>query len=192
MIKDFVTYLKQEKYSLVEAWTKKFNETTSIYEKINIDQLIESTSTAFDAFCDTIENNDFNPMRKFIESITKDGKFKGISFAETQQAFSSVTYILFPLLTKRYHGDDLLTILIRVNHVIDMIIFHLSQYFQESHTRTLKSYANKLEDEVKKRTTELEESRNNYQILFEEIGDGCFVNQGGRIVFANKAFCEMH
>jgi PAS domain S-box-containing protein len=73
-----------------------------------------------------------------------------------------------------------------------MIIFYLSRYFQESHAQKLENYANALEEEVKKRTTQLEESRSNYQILFEEISDGCFVNQGGRIVFANKAFCEMH
>jgi PAS domain S-box-containing protein len=192
MIKDFVTYLKQEKSSLVQAWIEKFNETTSGYYEINLDQLIGSTSAAFDAFCDTIENNDFNPMKAYLENMTKDGKFKGISFAETQQAFRNVTYILFPVLTKRYHGDNLLAILIRVNHVIDMIIFYLSRYFQESHAQKLKNYANKLEEEVKKRTIQLEESRKNYQILFEEITDGCFVNQGGRIVFANKAFCEMH
>lgn len=192
MIKDFVAYLKQERSSLVQAWIKEFNETTSGYYKIDLDQLTGSTSAAFDAFCDTIENNDFNLMEAYLERMTKDGKFKGISFAETQQAFRNVTYILFPILTKRYHGDNLLTILIRVNHVIDMIIFYLNRYFQESHAQKLKNYANKLEEEVKKRTLELEESRSNYQILFEEISDGCFVNQGGRIVFANKAFCEMH
>jgi len=192
MIKDFVTYLKQEKSSLVQAWIEKFNETTSELYKINLDQLVGSTSAAFDAFCDTVENDDFNPMKAYLEHMTKDGQFKGISFAETQQAFRNVTYILFPVLTNRYQGDNLLTILVRVNHVIDMIIFYLSRYFQESHAQKLKNYANELEEEVKKRTTQLEESRSNYQILFEEITDGCFVNQGGRIVFANKAFCEMH
>lgn len=192
MIEDFVAYLKQEKSSLVEAWIKKFNETTSGYYKINLDQLTGSTSAAFDAFCDTIENDDFNLMKAYLERMTKHGKFQGISFAETQQAFRNVTYILFPVLTKRYHGDNLLTILTRVNHVVDMIIFYLNRYFQESHAQKLQDYANRLEEEVKKRTLELEESRSNYQILFEEISDGCFVNQGGRIVFANKAFCEMH
>ena len=192
MIKDFVTYLKQEKPSLVRAWIEKFNETTSGYYKKNLDQLVGSTSAAFDALCDTIENNDFNPMKAYLERMTKDGKFKGISFAETQQAFRNIIYILFPTLTKRYHGDNLLTVLTRINHVIDMIIFYLSRYFQESHAQKLKNYANELEEEVKKRTTQLEESRSNYQILFEEISDGCFVNQGGRIVFANKSFCEMH
>jgi PAS domain S-box-containing protein len=192
MIKEFVAYLKQEKSSLVQAWIEKFDETTSGPYKIHLDQLIGPTSAAFDAFCDTIENNDFNPMKAYLESMTEDGKFKGISFAETQQAFRNVTYILFPVLTKRYHGDNLLTILIRINHVIDKIISYLCRYFQESHAQKLKNYTNELKEEVKKRTTQLEESRSNYQILFEEISDGCFVNQGGRIVFANKAFCEMH
>ena len=29
-------------------------------------------------------------------------------------------------------------------------------------------------------------------MLVEEINDGYFVNQNGRIVFANRAFCDMH
>jgi PAS domain S-box-containing protein len=192
MIKDFVMYLRQERSSLEQAWIKKSYETTAEYYKMDVDQLTASTSAAFDAFCDTIEHDDFNYMKAYLERMTKGGKFRGISFAETQQTFRDFTYILFPVLTKRYHGDDLLNILTRVNHIIDMIIFYLSCYFQESQGEKLKNYANKLEEEAKKRTLELEESRSNYQILFEEISDGCFVNQGGQIVFANKAFCEMH
>jgi PAS domain S-box-containing protein len=119
-------------------------------------------------------------------------RFAGVSFAESQQTFSAVRYILFPSIIEKYRNGDLLSVLNRVNRAIDMIIFHFGDYFRKSHAEKLKSHANKLEEEVEKRTIELDESRRNYQILFEEITDGCFVNQGGRIVFANKAFCDMH
>ena len=43
-----------------------------------------------------------------------------------------------------------------------------------------------------KRTSELAESEANYRVLVEDINDGYFVNQNGIIVFANKAFCDLH
>jgi PAS domain S-box-containing protein len=45
---------------------------------------------------------------------------------------------------------------------------------------------------VEKRTRELAESEAKYRMLVEEINDGYFVGRKGRIVFANKAFCDMH
>lgn len=192
MIKDFLEYLKQNKSSLVMEWVEKFIEFSPTYQRMNTDEIIELSSTTFDTFCNLLENDDFDPMRLLLERMTKAQLFPGISVTDSQQAFSNLRYILFPIVLKKYHGDDLLTISARVNHAIDMIISHFSIYFQKKHDLKLKSYTTRLEEEVKKRTLELEESRSNYQILFEEISDGCFVNQGGRIVFANKAFCEMH
>jgi PAS domain S-box-containing protein len=131
-------------------------------------------------------------LRVLLEEMIMERRFPGVSFAESQQAFSAVRYILFPTIIEKYQDGDLLAVLNRVNRAIDMIIFHFGDYFRKSHAEKLKSHADKLEEEVQKRTLELDESRRNYQILFEEITDGCFVNQGGRIVFANKAFCDMH
>ena len=192
MIKDFLEYLKQNKSSLVMEWVEKFVEFSPTYQRMNTDEIIELSSVTFDTFCNLLENDDFDPMRLLLERMTKAQRFPGISVTDSQQAFSNLRYILFPIVLKKYHGNDLLTISARVNHAIDMIISHFSNYFQKKHDLKLKSYTTRLEEEVKKRTLELEESRRNYQILFEEISDGCFVNQGGQIVFANRAFCEMH
>ena len=189
---DFLEYLRAHKSSLLDEWANKFGELSPAYEKIDHKRWNESSSAVFDAFCRILENNDFEPMRRLLEDMTVTHRFPGVSFKESQQAFSAVRYVLFPILIGKYQGDEFLNILFRINHAIDRIIFHFSDYFQKAHENKLKIYTNELEGEVKKRTLELEESRKNYQILFEEISDGCFVNQGGRIVFANKAFCEMH
>ena len=189
---DFLEHLRENKSTLIYEWAHKFSELSLAYEKIDPKRWYESSSAVFDAFCRILENNDFEPMRRLLEEMTSTHRFPGISFKESQQSFSAIRYVFFPILIGKYQGDEFLNILFQINHAIDRIIFHFSDYFQKAHEKKLKIYTDELEGEVKKRTLELEESRSNYQILFEEISDGCFVNQGGRIVFANKAFCEMH
>ena len=189
---DFLAYLRTNKDDLLKAWRDELREISPAYGKIDPHNFTDSASTVFDAFCHILERGDFEPLRVLLEEMIMERRFPGVSFAESQQAFSAVRYILFPTIIEKYQDGDLLAVLNRVNRAIDMIIFHFGDYFRKSHAEKLKSYANKLEEEVQKRTLELDESRRNYQILFEEITDGCFVNQGGRIVFANKAFCDMH
>jgi PAS domain S-box-containing protein len=189
---DFLEHLRENKSTLLDEWAHKFGELSLAYEKIDRKRWDKSSSAVFDAFCRILEYNDFEPMRRLLEEMTATHRFPGISFKESQQSFSAIRYVLFPILIGKYQGDEFLNILFRINHAIDRIIFHFSDYFQKAHENKLKIYTDELEGEVEKRTLELEESRKNYQILFEEISDGCFVNQGGRIVFANKAFCEMH
>ena len=189
---DFLAYLRTNKDDLLKAWRHELREISPAYGEIDPHNFTDSASTVFDAFCHILGRGDFEPLRVLLEEMIMERRFPGVSFAESQQAFSAVRYILFPTIIEKYQDGDLLAVLNRVNRAIDMIIFHFGDYFRKSHAEKLKSYANKLEEEVQKRTLELDESRRNYQILFEEITDGCFVNQGGRIVFANKAFCDMH
>ncbi len=193
-IDSFISYLRQNKVSLSKKWALSATGISKGYNEIEIDDLTHSASKAYDAFLEILENNDFKPMSDYIEWLTRRRKHQGITFTEIQQAFSNLRYILSPIITNFYQQNPILLtqVLDRVSKVIDLTIFRFSEYFQKSHQRELKKHANKLELEVKQRTKELEESRKNYQILFEEISDGCFVNQDGRIVFANKAFCEMH
>ena len=176
----------------MEAWGKKVHTITPAYENIDIRNFNESASAFLDVFCITIQDNDFEPMRQLLEKMVAEHHFPRMSFAQSQQAFSALRYVLFPILIESYQGKDLLELLNHINQMIDRVVFHFSDLFQRSRSDKLKTYADKLEEEVEKRTLELEESRRNYQILFEEINDGCFVNQGGKIVFANKAFCDMH
>jgi len=191
MINDFLEYLKKNKSSLVNEWVAKVVEINPACHQI-YDESVGLSSKIFDSFCNLLESNDFEPMKSLLGHMKKGHKFSKMTFLENQQWFGSFRYILLPTLIKRYRDEDLLTILSRVNHVIDMIIFYFSDHYQKDYERSFKAYTKQLEKEVKRQTLELNESRSNYQILFEEISDGCFVNQGGRIVFANKVFCEMH
>jgi len=192
MIQTFLVFLRENKPTLLQAWRGKLDAIIPTHEKVEFRNFDESASAVLDAFCSTFQNNDFGPMRRLLEKMVAEYRFPGMSFSQSQQAFSALRYVLFPILIERHEGEDLLELLNHINQIIDRIVFHFSDLFQRSHADKLKTYMGKLEEEVEKRTLELEESRRNYQILFEEINDGCFVNQGGKIVFANKAFCDMH
>ena len=192
MMQDFVDYLKDRKRELLAEWAEKLCSMGPARKKIDPRELEEPSSAVFDAICLCIEKDDFEPLRSLLGEMIPARLFPEIFFMESQQAFSTLRNILFPLIIERYERDDLLQVLSCVNRSIDMIIIHFCNYIGKRHADKLKTYTGKLEEEVKKRTLELEESRKNYKILFEEISDGCFVNQEGRIVFANKPFCEMH
>jgi PAS domain S-box-containing protein len=79
-----------------------------------------------------------------------------------------------------------------LNHGLFYTITRFSDYFQAMHERQIRQYARDLEKEVEERTRELSESEAKYRILVEEINDGYFVNKNGRLIFVNRAFCEMH
>lgn len=186
-------YLKRNKAFLVKKWAAKVKEDNHLYDTLLNSNLRNLASKVFDGICYAIENND-SEVNKYIQHLIRPHKFQGFSLTDTQKLFNEFRYILLPIILKKCNGSRLSEAIIRANRAIDSIIFHLGDCFQESyeHQKDTKSHVSGPEIEVQKRTRELEESRKNYHILLEEMSDGCFVNQEGRIVFANKTFCEMH
>lgn len=192
IIEEFLTSLKKNRNSIIREWAIRARKISPTYNKITMSKLIESAAIGFEVFYSIAAGDDYNSIDNYIEVLTRNCKSQGLSLSELQQSFGNLRYILFPIIVERYDSGKLLEVLARINRDIDLIIFRISDCCQKNYDQELKDYAHKLEMEVQKRTRELEESRRNYQILFEEISDGCFVNKGGKIVFANKAFCEMH
>ena len=45
---------------------------------------------------------------------------------------------------------------------------------------------------VEERTKEIAESEDKYRTLVEEMRDGYCVNEGGKIIYANRSYCEMY
>jgi PAS domain S-box-containing protein len=184
--------LKRNKPMLVRRWAAETGMVKPGYVNLNNEDIEVGASSAFDAFCDIIEKDDYENMDKFIRWVTEKRRSQNISFTEIQRGFSNFRYILAPIILKMYKGDELRKVLDFVERMIDSVIFRFSDFFKSIHEQALENYANDLDKEVKTRTNELEESRKNYQILIEGISNGCFVCQEGKMVFANKAFCEMH
>jgi PAS domain S-box-containing protein len=192
MIEHFLDQLNNDRLTISKQWAYQVSQISSSYQKIDIADLEHSAYDAFGSFLEIIRNNDFKPVDRYIAWLTTTRTGQGISFTELQEAFSTLRYIMFDILADKMDQKEFQKLMARINRAIDWIVFRFSQYFKEVHELKLRDYANSLEDKVKQRTLELEESKKSYQVLFEEISDGCFVWQNGNIVIANKGFCEMH
>ena len=184
--------LEKSRAAIAEAWAFQVSQISSSYEKLDLRELESSAVDAFDTFMEIIVHNDFGPVDRYIEWLTRTRTVQGISFTELQEAFSKLRYIIFEIICENMANKDIEKLMSRVSQAIDWIVFRFSLFFKEIHEQKLRDYAAGLEDEVVKQNRELEESKRNYQVLFEEISDGCFVWQNGRIILANKGFCEMH
>jgi len=177
IVEDFLNCVKKNRNTIIRKLAISAREISSTYNKITMSNLIESAAIAFEIFYSSSTGDDYNSIDNYIEALITNCKSKGLSLTELQQSFSNLRYVLFPIIVERYESNKIPEILAHINREID---------------QEIKDHAHKLKIEVQKRTSELEESRRNYQILFEEISDGCFVNKKGKIIFANKTFCEMH
>jgi PAS domain-containing protein len=157
------------------------------------EELFVTVSTAYDAAYAVLVKSDYSKIDQHIEWITKVRIEGGFSLSEVQNAYELYRTVLTPVLVKELEGAKLLDALKRMNACLFNTIKEFSNYFQSIHEKEIRHHAENLERDVEKRTGELAESESKYRILVEEINDGYFVvNQNGRIVFANKEFCNLH
>lgn len=192
MLQEFIVYLRENRALMAKAWAENYAQMGLDDQELDLEAWNETAMLALDALSDFLENGNFGKVEKLLEELTATQSLPGMSFSQSQRAFTSVRYALLPVVVDMYQGPELIHVLCQVNQAIDQMVLYFGDFYRERIKEKFRSYAESLERQVQERTSELEESRSNYEILFEEISDGCFVNQGGRIVVANKAFCEMH
>ncbi|MGD8386205.1 MAG: ATP-binding protein [Desulfobacteraceae bacterium] len=192
MIHEVLDRLDRDRGSISKEWARQVSLISSAYSRLDIEDLERSADRAFLSVLPILRSNDFEHIDQYIQWLTRKRTEQGISFTELQQAFSKLRYILYDSIGTRVENPDFLEMVSRINQAVDWIVFRFSLYFKEHQEQKLRGYANSLEHKVRKRTAELEESKRNYQVLFDEISDGCFVWQNGHIILANKGFCEMH
>jgi PAS domain S-box-containing protein len=155
-------------------------------------ELLLLTAEATDANYEALINKDFSKLDSFIEKITKLRLESGFTLSEVQKAFDLYRVIVAPIIAKKIGGIALSRAIARLNYCLSYTITRFSDYFQSLHEKAVRDYAQTLEIEVAERTRELSESEAKYRVLVEDINDGYFINHEGKIVFANRAFCEMH
>lgn len=184
-----------EKYreSIIEAWIESLHSGWSErYKRRPHDELRITVTAAYDAGHAVLIHNDFSKIDCHIEWITKTRLEGGFSLSEVQNAYELYRTLLLPVLLKELKGVRLKQALEQLNRCLFYTITRYSNYFQSLHETEIKNHAVRLEHEVDNRTKQLAESEAKYRVLVEEINDGYFVNQDGSIVFANRAFCDIH
>lgn len=178
---------------IIDEWVRRLHGSVSgRYSERPLEELFVTVSKANAGSHAVLVHNDYSLIDRHIEWITRLRLDGGFSLSEVQNAYELYRTILVPILLKELSGDELLRTISKLNECLFYTITRFSNYFQSLHEEQIQMHARGLQREVEKRTRELAESESKYRVLVEEINDGYFVNQNGRIVFANKAFCDLH
>jgi PAS domain S-box-containing protein len=185
--------LQSYRKPIIEEWIYRLHEEVSRhYSQRPLKELYVTVSRAYDASVAVLLHNDYSLIDAHIEWIGRIRLEGGFSLSDVQNAYELCRTVLVPVLVKELDGQELLQALQGIDTCLFYTIRKFSNYYQSLHEKDIREHAENLEREVKKRTRELAESESKYRVLVEEINDGYFVNQNGRIVFANQAFCDLH
>jgi len=155
-------------------------------------ELYGTVTGAFEANFHLLLHDDYGPINRFIDKITRLRLASGFLLSDVQKAFELFRSISIPLLAEHCSPDEFVEHVVNVNRCLAYTTHRFSDHFQRMHEEKIIEHNRLLEDEVKVRTAELRESQRKYRTLVEEITDGYFVVQKEVIVFANQAFCQMH
>ncbi|HMK65224.1 MAG TPA: ATP-binding protein, partial [Thermodesulfobacteriota bacterium] len=177
----------------IEEWVSRLHEEVSHrYSRRPLKELWNTVTKAFDASSAVVLFNDYSLIDAHIEWIARKRLEGGFFLSDVQNAYELFRTVLTPVLVRELKGRELLKALQGIDTCLIYTIKKFSNYYQSLHEKDIRAHAGNLEREVKKRTGELAESEAKYRVLVEEINDGYFVNQKGRIVFANQAFYDLH
>lgn len=185
--------LKKYRQQIVDEWIHRLHtEVSERYSGRPLGELFQTVSKANDANYAVLIHNDFSKVNEHIQFVTNLRLEGGFSLSEVQNAYELYRTVLLPILPNELDEKNLHDALKRMNYSLFYTITKFSNYFQTLHEKHLRDYAQNLEGEVENRTKQLAESESKYRVLVEEINDGYFVNQNGRIAFANQAYCDLH
>lgn len=184
-----------EKYrdGVIEEWIRRLKgEVSERYRERPYDELLITVSAAYDASTYVLLFDDYLKIDCHIEWITRARLHGGFTLSDVQHAYEFVRELLVPIFLENLTGDELKEALFKLNKCTFYTITRFSKNFQSLHESKIREHAQNLERMVEERTKALAESESKYRTLVEDINDGYFVNQDGIIVFANRAYCEMH
>jgi PAS domain S-box-containing protein len=190
---NFSDFHSRHRTGIIAEWVRRLStQGGPQYIKRPQDELFGTVSEAFDANRKMIVDGDYTHINRFIDKITKMRLEAGFPLSDVQNAFELYRRIVIPLLAKEAGINESLENVSTINECLAYTIQRFSKHFQGMHEREILEHNRLLEEEVKARTSQLRESELKYKTLVEEIKDGYFVIRDEVIVFANKAFCQMH
>jgi len=185
--------LQKYRDMILDEWVERLHkEVSPAYSSVSVNSLYSTCSAAFEANYDVLVKHDFLKIDGVVEKIGNIRSREGFSLSDVQKAFELYRTVLLRILPLELNGAELIDVVERLNGCLSYTIHRFSDYFQALSEKEIRDYAQTLEMKVEERTRELAQSEAKYRTLVEEIHDGYFVNQDGKIVYANRAFCEMH
>ncbi len=187
------SFFQQRRDDIIKEWVSRLkSEVGEQYAARDRSELYKTVTNAYDADVKALIEDDYAPINRFINHITRMRLDAGFLLSDVQKAFELFRTIVTPLLVKETSLEEFAEAIIRLNRCQSYTNHRFSDYFQSMHEKKIIGHNRRLEEEVRARTVELRESELKYKTLVEEINDGYFVVQNEVIVFANHAFCRMH
>ena len=190
---DLGEFHRRKRTEVIREWvTRLHTEVGDQYSKRPVKELQKTVSGAYDANYHAIVYGDYRKLNQFIQKITRLRLEAGFLLSDVQKAFEIYRAVILPLLAGEVTMEEWSDCVTKINGCLAYTIHRFSDHFQNMHERKILEQNRKLEEDVKTRTSELCESELKYKTLVEEINDGYFVIQDEMIVFANRAYCQMH
>ncbi|MEW5721968.1 MAG: ATP-binding protein, partial [Thermodesulfobacteriota bacterium] len=188
----FITWLAGRREALIREWIEMVVAVSPFYRERPLAELEWTISASFDANLEAVTTGSVSPLNRFVQFITRFRLAAGFPLSEVQKAFDAYRIILARYLTGSRAGDTNGAALESVNACVSYQIHHFSDLFQAMHEQEIRQRAENLEAQVEQRTNELAASEDRYRTLVEEIDDGYFILKDEKVVFVNRAYCEMH
>jgi PAS domain S-box-containing protein len=188
----FVSWLIGRRKALIREWIEMVVAGSRYYGERPSAELVWTISESFDANLEAVATGSTSSLDRFVLFITRFRLEAGFPLSEVQKAFDAYRIILARHLTSSPADDTVPAALEAVNACVSYQIHQFSDLFQAMHEREIRTRAESLEVQVEQRTSELAASEDRYRTLVEEINDGYFILRDEKVVFANRAFCEMH
>ncbi|MBN1105190.1 MAG: PAS domain S-box protein [Deltaproteobacteria bacterium] len=186
-------FRERNRTRIIREWVERLStQVGEQYARRPRKELYGTCTGAFDANFHLLLHDDYGPINRFIDKITRLRLASGFLLSDVQKAFELFRTISIPLLAEQCSLDEFAMHANKVNRCLAYTTHRFSDHFQRMHEEKILDHNRRLEDDVRRRTAELRESQRKYKTLVEEITDGYFVVQGEVIVFANQAYCQMH
>lgn len=189
---DLEHLLRKYRDEIIEAWVARIPALSERYSRRPVEELRGNVTQATDATFSFVIENDRSKMDIFIERFSAMRLDVGFTLSEVQAAWELYRTVTVPILLKELDPPAIPEALEKLNNCLSYSISKFSEHFEALHEKMIREHARELEETVEKRTCELAESEAKYRMLIEDINDGYFVSRKGRVIFANKAFCDMH
>jgi PAS domain S-box-containing protein len=189
---DLEHLLRAYRNEIIEAWVVRIPAVSERYFLRPLEELRSNVTQATDATFTFLIENDRSKMDIFIERFTAMRLDVGFTLSEVQAAWELYRTVAIPVILRELDPAAIPEALEKLNNCLSYSIRKFSEHFEMLHEKMITDHAQELEATVEKRTCELAESEAKYRILVEDINDGYFVSRKGRVIFANKAFCDMH
>lgn len=178
---------------IIDKWVDGLKEDAGpLYAARPREELEGTITEAFEANYHFLVEERMGPINRFIDKICKMRLEIGFLLSDVQTAFEFYRIIVIPILAEQCTYRDFVQAVANINRCLAYTIRRFSEHFQDMHEKKILDHNRQLEDQVRARTKALQESELRYKILVEEIYDGYFVIRDQVIIFANRAFCQMH